>query len=153
MPCPSETARSGEGGKVVAENTLIARVMEWSINPTSSETAWGDSDSGGYTNRKKARLDATGSLSGKLDDDDEVWDVLEVGDTVSLDLWVDGNDPNPVTYWHFPCVLIQNFAIGANMDTKEVMEWSADFGADGIFYRPGQSGAPTRSPVGFGSDS
>jgi hypothetical protein len=134
------TAVSGEIGKAVVEGDLIARLTTWSINAQSSESAWGDSDSAGYTNRKKARLDLTGTIGGKLDSDDYVYDIFDEGDIVELVLW-----ENATRYWVLPSCLIQNFQLEFNPDTKEVVGWTADFGADGIYYKPGQQGAPTHS--------
>jgi len=34
---------------------------------------------------------------------------------------------------------IQNFNITYDMDTKEVVEWTLDFAADGVFYSPGDN--------------
>lgn len=139
MAC-SESARSGELGKAVVDGTLVARLTQWTVNPTASETTWGDSDSAGYTNRKKARLDCTGTIEGKFDDDNPVYDLFDVGDSPKLVLWENATD-----YWVFPCCLIQKFSINYNQDTKEVVGWTADFGSDGIFYRPGQAGAPSET--------
>lgn len=134
------SARSGELGKAVVDDTLVARLKSWNLNPTSSETAWGDSDSGAYTNRKRARKDATGSMTGAFDSDSKVYDLFEEGDIVKLVLWETATD-----YWALPSALIQSFDLTYNQDTKEVVEWSADFGADGQYYKPGASGAPTET--------
>jgi hypothetical protein len=32
-----------------------------------------------------------------------------------------------------------------DQDSKEVVEWTADFGADGKYYYPGESGAPVET--------
>jgi hypothetical protein len=132
------SAVSGELGKAVVDGNLVARITSWSVNRQSNESAWGDSDSGGYTNRKRARRDATGSIAGKLDEDDYQYNVFDDGDIVTLALWEDAT-----RYWAFPSALIQNFQLEFNPDTKEVVGWTADFGADGIYYKPGAAGAPT----------
>lgn len=134
------SAVSGEIGKAVIDGELIHRLTVWSINRQSGESAWGDSDSAGYTNRKKARRDATGSIGGKLDDTDYQYNIFDDGDIVALVLWED-----TTRYWVFPSALIQNFQLEFNPDTKEVVGWTADFGADGIYYKPGQSGAPVHT--------
>jgi hypothetical protein len=134
------SAVSGEIGKAVIDGNLLARLTLWTINRQTSESAWGDSDSAGYTNRKAARRDATGSLAGKLDSDDYQYNIFDDGDIVTLVLW-----ENTSRYWVFPSALIQNFQLEFNPDTKEVVGWTSDFGADGIYYKPGQSGAPSHS--------
>jgi hypothetical protein len=134
------TAVSGELGKAVIEGELVHRLTNWSINRQANESAWGDSDSGGFTNRKAARRDATGSIGGKLDEDDLQYNIFDDGDIVALVLWED-----TTRYWVFPSALIQNFQLEFNPDTKEVVGWTADFGADGRYYKPGEAGAPVHS--------
>lgn len=139
MAC-STSVRTGNLGKVEVDGVAIARITNWEVNPTVEESAFGDSDSAGYTNRVAGRKDATGSMTGKFDNDDPVYDLFDVGDTVALVLW-----ENTTSYWAFPCALITAFTITYNLDTKEAVEWNSDFAADGIFYRPGQSGAPSET--------
>jgi len=139
MAC-STTAISGRLGKAVVDDALVLRLTQWSINPTAGESAWADSDSAGYTNRKTARLDCTGSIEGKFDTGTPVYTQFVAGDAVQLVLWQDAT-----LYWAFPCVIITGFNFSFNQDSQEVVGWSADFGADGIFYRPGQVGAPSET--------
>jgi hypothetical protein len=139
-PADGSTARSGELGKAVIEDTLVARITKWSLEDSVGESAWGDSDSEGYTNRKAARKDCTGSLEGKFDEDSPVYDLFATGDIVELVLWETATD-----YWAFPRALMKNFKITYDQDTKEVVGWTADFGADGKFYRPGAVGAPAHT--------
>lgn len=135
----------GSGGKVVVNGTLLSRVTQWTLDKATSETAWGDSDSEGYTNRASARKDGTGSLQGKFDTNQKFYNILNDGDIVELDLWEDADQPSPSNVWVFPRALIQSFNLVFDQDTKEVVGWTANFGADGKFYKPGQSGAPSRS--------
>ena len=139
MPCSSDSVRRGSLGKVEVDGQAIARITLWELTRVVEETAWGDSDSAGFTNRVKGREDATGSVTGKFDNDDPVYDLFDVGDTVELVLW-----ETTTAYWDFPCALIQSFNISYNQDTKEAVEWNASWGADGIFYRPGAAGAPAQ---------
>lgn len=136
------TARSGDEGKVVVDDQLIARTTAWTLNKAASESAWGDSDSQGYTNRKKARLDGTGTITGKFDTTTKAYDLFQAGDLVELVLWESEDDND---YWAFPSALIQNFELEYNQDTKEVVGWSSPFGADGKFYYPGEAGAPSHT--------
>ena len=125
------TAVSGEEGFAHVDATLVARLTSWSINRQANESAWGDSDSGGYTNRKRARRDATGTIGGKLDSDDYQYDLFDDGDIVALKLYEDAN-----RFWNFPSALIKNFQLEFNQDTKEVVGWTADWGADGSYSKP-----------------
>ena len=141
MPtCPSSTARTGEDGYVTVDGTLVARLTQWSFNPTAAESAWGDSDSAGYTNRKAARKDGTGSMTGKFDTSNKVYDLFMPGDAVELVLW-----ESKTEYWALPCAIITSFEVTYDQDSKEVVEWTADFGADGKYYYPGESGAPSHT--------
>ena len=134
------TARSGELGKAVIDDVLVVRLTQWTLTAVVSESAWGDSDSQGFTNRKKAKRDATGSVTGKFDTDTTPYELFEEGDIAKLALW-----ETTTAYWVFPRALMQNFKITYDQDTKEVVEWSSDFGADGIFYKPGAAGAPAQT--------
>ena len=137
MPADGSSAVSGTGGKAVFNGNLVLRLKQWSVTPVVSESVWGDSDSLGYTVRKRAREDCTGSLNGVLDVDTEIYDQLRQGDNLKLVLWQSIAQDD---YWFFTLVLITSFNLTVDPDTKEVIEWSADFGADGAFYHPGQSG-------------
>jgi len=136
MTCSNSTARTGSAGKAVVDDNLVARLTEWNFNPTAAESAWGDSDSAGYTNRVAGRKDGTGSITGKFDTDTKIYDLFMPGDVVKLVLWETATD-----YWVIECALITSFTIAYNQDSKEVVEWSADFGADGKYYYPGEAGA------------
>jgi hypothetical protein len=141
------TARTGRNGKVVIGGALMARATTWSINASVGETAWGDSGSEGYTNRKETRYDATGTIEGKFDEVSKVYGLAPStghlqGYVTSLVLW---ETTEAKTYWNFPCALIQTYQQQVNMDTQEVVGFSMTYGSDGKFWRPGQSGAPTVS--------
>lgn len=141
-PANGTTGRLPKLGVVSVDGTRIARITQFSINSEVGESAWGDSDSEGYTNRLPARADCTGSLQGKFDNDSPVYDLFAPGDIVQLDLF----ETNAAgDYWALPSALIKNFQLTYDQDSKEVVGWTADFGTDGKFYYPGQSGAPSRS--------
>lgn len=141
MACTSN-AITGRLGKAVADDALVARLTEFNFTATAGETTWRDSDSAGYTNRLVTFLDATGSVAGKYDSGTEIWDTFWIGDKPKLVLWQTANAGD---YFAFPCVLITSFAYVVNVDTQEVVGWTANWGADGIFYYPSQSGAPSES--------
>lgn len=134
----SLNSRTGTNAKAVIDDVLVLRVTMWSVTLSPGATVWGDSDSEGFTNRALGRRDATGSLTGKFDTTRKIYTMFDDGDIVQLALWETGAD-----YWAFPRVLLTNFAISYNQDTKEVVEWSTDFGSDGPWYRPGGEGAPS----------
>lgn len=142
MPTPANgtTARTGTNAQAVIDDELIARMTSWTFNTSVGETAWGDSDSEGHTNRAAARKDGTGTFAGKFDDDDPPYELFVAGDIVELVLW-----ENTADYWALPSSLVQNFTLTYDQDTKEVVAWSSDFGADGKYYYPGEAGAPSHT--------
>jgi len=138
----SENSLTGRNGKFVVDDTLVARVTQWAVNPTlASSSEWGDSDSAGYTNRAAGRRDATFTAEGKFDTSDEVYDLFQPEDIAACVLWLDASS----LYWDFPRALCNDFNLTVNIDTEDVIGWTSNWGADGIFYRPGQSGATSRS--------
>lgn len=138
----SEGTITGRDGELVVDGTRVARSTMWDCTTTlATKSEWGDSDSGGYTNRAAGRRDATFNAEGKYDTEDEVWDLFDIGDIASATLWLD----NTSLYFHFPRALCMDFGVSVDMDTEEVIGWTSVWGADGIFYRPGASGAPAQS--------
>lgn len=135
MANPAANVVMGDYGEVVADGTAIAHLTEWNVNPKISESAWGDSESRGFTFRKGARKDGTGSIGGKFNTTQAFYAVVKEGDEPTLALFV-----TTTLYWYFPCVLITDCKLAVNRDTKEVVGWTADWGASGIFYRPGEAG-------------
>jgi len=147
----SANTMTGRLGKfVVGDNPnedLIARTTQWAVNPTlASSNEWGDSDSAGYTNRSSGRRDATFTAEGKYDTSDIVYDIFAPGDIAQSTLWMAyQEDPAIAIYWDFPRALNSEFSMTVNIDTEEVIGWTSSWGADGIFYRPGQENAPVRT--------
>jgi len=133
--------KTGRNGKFVVGTTLVSRVTQWEVNPTlANKTEWGDSDGGGYTLRAAGRKDATFSAEGKYATDNEVYDLFQPGDESIAVLWLDATS----LYWDFPAALCDNFSLTVNIDTEEVIGFTSDWGANGIFYYPGQGSATDR---------
>lgn len=143
----SENTRTGRNGKFVVDTSLVARTTQWAVNQKLASTAeWGDSDSGGYTNRAAGRKDATFTAEGKYQSDDEIYDLFQPGDICIGVLWLSYvASPAEALYWDFPRALNSDFNLTVNIDTEEVVGWTSSWGADGLFYYPGQSGATSRS--------
>lgn len=140
--------------------SIVARVSNWAVNPTlASDTQWGDSGvSGeaaslrGFTNRAAGRRDCTFTCEGRYDTNSEIFDLWDAEDILAVTLWQDfgsragGSD----IYWDFPRALCNDFNLTVDVDTEEVIGWSSSFGADGVFYKPGDSSANDGNPI-FGS--
>ncbi|MFA6336117.1 MAG: hypothetical protein WCX48_11330 [Bacteroidales bacterium] len=137
----SETALTGRLGRFTVDGALVARTTTWEVSPALANTSeWGDSDSGGYTNRAAGRRDSKFTAEGKFDTDTEVYDTFQPEDIANSVLWM-----NTVLYWAFPRALCMDFKLSVNIDTEEVIGWTSSWGADGIFYRPGQADAPVET--------
>lgn len=135
------TALTGRYGKFQVNTTIVARITSWSVNPKlASKSEWGDSDTAGYTARMGGRKDASFTAEGKFDVDEEQYDLFQPGDKVAATLWMRITTP---LYWHFPSAMCDDFSLQVNTDSQEVIGWSSSWGADGKFYKPGQTGAPT----------
>lgn len=139
----SENTLTGRNGVFQWGGTTIARTTQWSVNPTlATSNEWGDSDSSGYTNRSAGRRDCTFTTEGKYDSTSEVFDLFQPEDIAAAVLWL---ARTASLYWDFPRALCSDFNLVVNVDTEEVIGWTASHGADGIFYRPEQSGATPNS--------
>lgn len=124
------TAISGKNGKVDIGATSLAEITSWTFNPTSNNAAWGSSDSAGYKKRVAGTKDGSGSVEGKLDTADEVYDTLDVGDSVTLKLYI-----NATLFYSVPS-LIDSFSIEIDIDDGDVVGWSADFSTNGAWSNP-----------------
>ena len=132
----SENTLTGRNGKFEWNGSnLVIRTTQWAVNPTlATSNEWGDSDSGGYTNRSAGRRDATFTSEGKYDSTNEIWDIFQPEDVAEAILCL----PQVADlYWNFPRCLCTDFNMSINIDTEEVIGWTASHGADGIYYRPG----------------
>ena len=123
-------------------STLVARTTQWQRTETlASKSEWGDSDSAGFTNRAPGRKDSTFTAEGKYDTSNEVFDLFQPEDIAIATLWLDTTS----LYYDYPRAMCDNFQLTVNIDTAEVIGWTSSWGADGIFYYPGEAGAPSRS--------
>lgn len=137
----SETALTGRTGKFAIGSSLVARTKTWTTNPTmASGSEWGDSNSAGFTNRAAGRRDSTFTSEGVYDTSDQVFDLFQPGDITIATLWMD----NLTLYFDYPRALATDFSLVVDIDTEEVVAWTASHGADGVFHRPGEAGAASR---------
>jgi hypothetical protein len=133
---------TGRNGRFVVGTTLVARATQWAVNPTlATSNEWGDSDSSGFTNRSAGRKDATFTAEGKYDSTNEVFDLFQPEDVLIAVLWLN----TTTLYWDFPRALNTDFNLTVNIDTEEVIGWTSSWGADGVYYHPGEAGATART--------
>jgi len=138
------TVITGRNGEFVFDGARVARVKKWTLNPklaTSSE--WGDSDTEGYTARAAGRRDATFDAEGVYDVDTPQYNAFVPGDCAIAILWM-----STTLYYYFPSALCLDFSITVDMDTEEVVGWTSNWGADGIYYPPGAQGTTSATYPG-----
>ena len=138
--CPASTAITGVLGKAVVDDVKVSRITQWSFEPAVGDTEWGDSDGAGFSLVKAGRKSGSGSIEGKFDTAKPQYAVFEIGDEVELTLWVDAT-----RYFAIPCAVVTGFSLSVNVDSQEVVGWTASFKSSGAYYYPGQSGAPTET--------
>jgi len=127
----STSTLTGRGGSFSADGTAIARITQWSANPTlATSNEWGDSDSGGFTNRSAGRKDCTFNSEGKYDSGGSSYTLFEPEDVVLAILGTTGTPG-----FNFPRALCNDFNISVNVDSEEVIGWTTSFGADGAYTR------------------
>jgi len=139
----SENTITGRNGKMTVDGALVARTTTWQMTKTlATKSEWGDSDSAGFTNRTPGRKDSTFSAEGKYDSTSEVFDLFQPEDIVDATLFL--NAIAPLLYYNYPRAMCDNFQLSVNIDTAEVIGWTSSWGADGIFYYPGEALAPVK---------
>jgi hypothetical protein len=139
----SENTLTGRHGKFYVDGTQIARTTQWSVDSKlANKSEWGDSDSCGFTNRAPGRKDASFSAEGKYDTTDEVFDIFQPEDYAEVFLYMSYTSTCATVadiHWHFPRALCDSFKLTVNIDSEEVIGWTSEWAADGIFYYPGQA--------------
>ena len=138
----SENTLTGRHGRLLVDTTQVARLTQWAVSPTlATKSEWGDSDGAGYTNRAAGRMDNTFNCEGKYDSGTagvtNAYNIFQPGDMVVALLYM--TMEAPTIHWNFPRALCDDFGLTVNVDTEEVIGWTATFGADGIYYKPGDT--------------
>lgn len=138
----SEGTLTGIDGEVAVAGELVARITNWTVNDnldTSSE--WGDSDSAGFTCAQGGRRGATMTIEGVYDTDHPQLGLFKPGDHAEVTLFIEHSNQ----YYHFPRALCQTFNTGASPDSQEVIKFTSNWRSDGIYYYPGEAGAPSKT--------
>lgn len=138
------TAITGKDGVIFCDGNRVARITNWSLDANGGETTWADSDSAGYINRLPQNRDLTGTADFKLDTTCPQWIDIREGECCNLILAIsDGLGTAPAALaWQLPVAVIIRFSLTINVNDAEVVEGSVDFGNSGVYYAPGEAGAP-----------
>ena len=140
----SENSLTGRGGHISVDGTEVARVTQWEVNPTlATSSEWGDSGalgtgSNGFTNRSAGRKDCTFTTEGKFETTQSVYTLFAPEDIAAVILYLDsGISPlEPVYHYDFDRALCTDFSLSVNIDTEEIIGWTASWGTDGAYTLP-----------------
>lgn len=119
---------SGSGGGDGAQ----AEITGWTFNTTSNNPSWASSTNPGYKKRVAGVKDGNGTISGKYDSSNTLFDTLEPGVTVTLTLKINATGSN---YYVVPAI-IDEFNIEVDMDNGDVVGWTANFSTNGEWSEP-----------------
>lgn len=140
----SSTALIGRFGQLEVGSRVIARLTQWTVTEALATTSeWGDSDGNGFTQRAPGRRSATIAAEGKFDVTSRQPILIRPGNIYTVRCWMhkSGAVAAQIAY-HFPRVITTSFELVVNVDTEEVIGWTAEFQSDGIFYYPGEEASP-----------
>lgn len=130
---------SGTEGAVMVTATTTQKELEitqWDASGDTDISSYGSSKSGGFKRSVKGNRLATGTVQGKIMVDDIVSNLLDDGDEVALELYVDESDtqsPAKKTYLDVPNALISNLTFGVNADSGEASTFQFSFTSDGTY--------------------
>lgn len=128
----SENTLTGRDGYMEVDGNRVARITNWAVNPSALMSEWGDSDSGGYTNRAPGRKDCPFTAEGKFDTTDAIYLLFEEGDIAAVVLNLDAAG----RFWNFPRAACIDFNLVVDPDTDEVIGWTSSWGSDGVYAHP-----------------
>jgi hypothetical protein len=121
---------SGKDGDVKIGATQIAEITKWSFNPKANIPKYASNKTGGYKKAVVGVRDGAGSIEGKWDPAIPATSVVAPGTLVTLKLYI-----NATQFWSVPSA-IEGFKHDVDLDTGEVVGWSADFQTDGAWTDP-----------------
>lgn len=121
---------SGKDGDVKIGTTSICEIRKWSFNPKSNNPAYASNKTGGYKKRVAGVKDGTGSMEGAWDPATPATAVINPGTSATLKLYI-----NATQFYSVPSI-IDSFKLDVDVDSGEIVGWSADFGSDGAWTDP-----------------
>lgn len=121
---------SGKDGDVKISGTAICEIMKWSFNPKCNVPAYASNKTSGYKRRVAGVKDGSGSMEGAWDPATPAITVIDPGTGATLRLYI-----NATQYYDVPAV-IESFKLDVDVDTGEIVKWSADFGTNGAWTNP-----------------
>jgi len=121
------TVISGQGGSVASDDVLVAEVTRWTFSRRSNNPQHHGSGDGGFATSVPGVRRGSGTIEGKVDDDNWVLDQLEEGSEVSLTLNRFGT-----TGWVFPAI-IDSIDFDVDIDDGAPTSFAASFSTQGDY--------------------
>lgn len=117
---------SGSGGGDGAQTEITG----WTFNTTSNNPSWASSTNPGYKKRVAGVKDGSGTVNGKYDSSNAIFDTFEPGVTVTLTLKLNNSN-----YYEVPAI-VDDFNLEVDMDNGDVVGWSMNFSTNGEWTEP-----------------
>lgn len=123
---------SGKNGKVNDGTSDIVEVTGWTLHTESNNVAYASSSTAGYRKRVAGVRDGGGRVEGKLDAtaSSAITDVLDVGDELTLKLYVDA------THFYSVPAVIDTLDVEVDVDTGQPVGWRGEFSTNGAWTEP-----------------
>lgn len=121
---------SGQFGDVKIGSTQVAETCKWNFSPKSNNPAYASNKTGGYKARVAGIKDGSGSIDGKYDPAEPIMAVLDVGTEVTLKLYL-----TATVFYSVPSI-IDTLKINVDIDTGDIVSWTADFSTNGAWTNP-----------------
>ena len=121
---------SGKDGKVLSGAGLLADITHWRLKTIAKNVAYASSATGGYKRRLAGVKDAAGSFTFRLNASDAMTAQLDVGDLVTLKLYVDA-----ANFFSVPAI-IDTVEVETDITTGKVVGGTVEFSADGAWTEP-----------------
>ncbi|MCH8992602.1 MAG: hypothetical protein IIA44_12765 [Acidobacteria bacterium] len=121
---------SGKDGTVLSGSTTLADITHWRLKTIAQNVAYASSATSGHRKRLPGVKDAGGSFTFRLNASDAVTAELDVGDLVTLKLYVDATN-----FFSVPAI-VDAVEVETDISTGKVVGGAVEFSADGAWTEP-----------------
>jgi len=118
-------AVSGQYGKIMLGSSNLVECTGWTWDRNVASHAYASCATAGYKKRVAGTKDSTGTASGIYDPADQIDDLIDIGDLVSLLLYV-----TAIKYYTVPSLVV---SVGLEVDVEEgeIIRWELGFEGNG----------------------
>ncbi len=124
----SFTTVTGTLGSVKISTNSVGDITNWDFTKKAYNTKWASSESGGFKKSAIGVKEGSGKIEGKLDTAASC--PIDVGVAATLILGIDG------THHYTVPAVITEFALKVDMNTGEVVGFTASFENNGSWTEP-----------------